>query len=134
MARITVADTSFLVDLMRGERGATRTLDVTEEEGRPLYAFLAVVHELYRGLARTRRPIAELQRIQHALQGIHILLSDVTTTRISEDLEGALFREGIPIGPLDCQIAATALRHGYPVFTRHTRHFDRTAGLQVQTH
>jgi len=56
--------------------------------------------------------------------------SQVTETygRIRADLE----RAGRPIGPLDFQIAATALAHDLTLVTNNTREFMRVAGLKVE--
>ena len=56
--------------------------------------------------------------------------SQVTETygRIRAELE----RAGQPIGPLDVQIAATAVAHGLTLVTNNTREFARVPGIQLE--
>ncbi|MGB4116896.1 MAG: type II toxin-antitoxin system VapC family toxin [Polaromonas sp.] len=43
-----------------------------------------------------------------------------------------LRRRGLPIGPYDLLIAATALEHGLTMVTHNAREFERVSGLQVE--
>ena len=49
------------------------------------------------------------------------------------DLLAALAKAGTPIEIEDAQIAATALTRGFAVVTGNVRHFQRIAGLRVES-
>lgn len=131
---MTVADTSYVIDLMRGDPGAIAALGVAEQEGWLIEVPSPVVHELFRGLVRSRRPVPEHQRISAALARLRMRPGDIATARLAGDIEGALWNAGTPIGPLDCMIAAAALQMGQPVITRDVDHFSRIDDLVVQTY
>ena len=131
---MTVVDTTFLIDLMRGEAGAVRVRDTYAGEGWSLHVTDVSLHELHRGLAQARVPPDEHGRIQAALEATHGLPLDSEAARIGGQIEGALKAHGRAIDVEDCMIAAIALRHGLGVITRNQRHFGRIDGLSVQTY
>lgn len=47
-------------------------------------------------------------------------------------LRAELEKRGTPIGPMDYQIAATALVHGIPLVTNNVGEFSRVPGLRVE--
>ena len=131
---MTVADTSFVVDLMRGDDGAQAALAAAEADGRAIDVPSPVVHELFRGLVRSQRPVPEHQRIASAMARLRMLPGDLETARLAGDIEGGLWNAGKPIGIIDCMIAAAALQRGEAVLTRDVDHFSRVDGLLVQTY
>lgn len=128
---MSVADTTFVVDLMRGDANAQEVLDRSEETGTPVVCPWPVVYELFRGLAMSRRPPRELDRILAVLERLRAAPHDGETWRVAGDIDGGLLREGKGIGPLDCLVAAAAVRAGRPVVTRNAEHFRRVTGLPV---
>lgn len=131
---MTVVDTTWLVDAMRGDAMAVGVLGAHEAEGWTLRASIPSLHELFAGLARPARPARELEKVRGILEHMEVLPFGRPEARLAGDLEGGLHRAGVPIGPLDCMIAACALRHDSAIVTRNIRHFDRITGLHVQTY
>jgi len=129
-----IADTSFLMDLMRGDQGALRLLDACHEEGWSVHVPSIVLHELQRGVARARRPEREWQRIRHATTGLSVVPHDKEAAIFGGQLDGALTAAGTPIDVEDAIIAAIALRENMPVVTRNVEHFRRVQGLDVVTY
>ncbi len=66
---------------------------------------------------------------------VEALLEDCEEIEVSPEIArraGRIKRQtGLQIA--DAMIAATALERGLPLMTRNRRHFDRVAGLQLQT-
>lgn len=131
---MTVADTSFLIDLLEGEKGALRLAETYRQEGWILYAPDIAVYELHRALAQVHRPDKKWQQIKAVLEQCHRLPLDDEAIRIGGQLEGGLKRHGTPLAPQDCMIAGIALRNGMAVLSRNTKDFDRIMGLDVQTY
>ncbi len=49
-----IQDTSFIIDLLRGDENAERLLDIVEKEARPQKVSSVTVLELYEGVARSQ--------------------------------------------------------------------------------
>lgn len=91
-----------------------------------------VEYELRYGLLRLPQEAARprLAALMQLLQPMQRLPFDsdcaAHAARIRVELEAA----GIPIGPHDTMIAATAIRHQATLVTRNVREFSRVPGLQ----
>ena len=88
-------------------------------------------HELRYGIACNPglrlRPVVE--RMLTMLQKVTVD-SDVAATAAL--LRADLRKRGLPVGPYDLLIAATALTHGLTVVTHNTREFSRVPGLNLE--
>ncbi len=134
MVGVTVADTSYLVDLMRGDEGALRHLRAYQAEGWPMRTTIISLFELHRGLAMVDWPPRQMEKIRQVLDGMSILPLDAESAAIGGQMSGALTRQGQTIDPEDCLIAGIALRNGLGVVTRNGKHFERVTGLRVQSY
>ncbi|MFO0950200.1 MAG: type II toxin-antitoxin system VapC family toxin [Isosphaeraceae bacterium] len=63
--------------------------------------------------------------------GERILPLDVETARIWGELTARAQKKGVVTPPTDGLLAATALRHGLHVMTRHTKHFEASGALVI---
>mgnify|MGYP006274818279 CR=1 FL=1 len=52
-------------------------------------------------------------------------------TLVAREMDGALRRQGVTIGPSDILIAAVAREHQLPVVTENTRDFSRLPGIEI---
>lgn len=128
---VSLADTSFLVDLMRGDQAAQDLLWQWQEEGWTMKTSIVTLFELHRGLAMVDWPPKQLERIRQALAGMPLLPLDGEAAIVGGQMAGALHRAGQTIDPEDCMIAGVALRNALPVVTRNVKHFERVSGLRV---
>lgn len=131
---MTLADTSFLIDLMRGVPGAVRRRAELEEAEGPVGVPSIVVYELERGAEASRTPAAERARMRLVLEARPVLPLDEAAARAAGVVEGALVRQGLTIDPEDALIAGTALSRAQGLVTRNVRHFGRVPGLRIQTY
>ncbi|MFP8956861.1 type II toxin-antitoxin system VapC family toxin [Natrialbaceae archaeon A-CW3] len=129
-----IQDTSFIIDLLRGDENAERLLDIIEKEARPKKVSSITVLELYEGVARSQTPESKQQRILDILETKHVVSADQAVMRRAGKLSGELINDGERIEREDCIIAATALLNDEPVITRNTSHFDRVEGLEIRTY
>ena len=129
-----IQDTSFIIDLLRGDENAERLLDLIEKESRPQKVSSVTVLELYEGVARSQTPESKQQRILDILDTKHVVSADRAVMRKAGKLSGELINDGRRIEREDCIIAATALLNDEPVITRNTRHFERVDGLETRTY
>ncbi|UHQ95361.1 type II toxin-antitoxin system VapC family toxin [Haloterrigena alkaliphila] len=129
-----IQDTSFIIDLLRGDENAKRLLDIVEKEARPQKVSSVTVLELYEGVARSQTPETKRERILEILETKHVVSADHTVMRKAGKLSGELLNGSERIEREDCIIAATALLNDEPVITRNTKHFGRIDGLEVRSY
>lgn len=123
-------DTDVLI-LAERQRGA---LDFSIWQGYGT-AFISAVtaSELLVGVHRAQTDAQRARRtafVEGVLAAIPALPFDLETARVHAQLLAALPRNET-VGAHDIQIAATALRHGFPVLTRNGKDFRRLAGVAV---
>ncbi len=126
-------DTSLLVDLIRHDPEAMRTLEAMEREGLPLATTAINALELYRGAflsASVQENLREVEAILRAL--IELPITD-ETYRIFGTLAAELHGSGRSIGDFDEVIAAITLAGDGEIVTRDS-HFTRVPGLKVRTY
>lgn len=129
-----ILDTTLLVDLLRGDERARDEIAMREARGEVLWVPTPVLFELWEGIERADRPDHERRRVEEVLRGYTILDFDGGHAARAGTLSGALARRGEMIDPVDAQVAGAALAEGHAVLTRNTRHYQRVAGLDVQSY
>lgn len=129
-----IQDTSFIVDLLRGDEDAKRFHDIVEKESRPQKVSAVTVLELYEGVTRSGIPETKRVRILGVLETKHVVSADRAVMRKAGKLSGELINNGERIEREDCIIAATALLNDEPVITSNTEHFDRIDDLDVRSY
>ena len=129
-----IQDTTFIIDVLRGDSDATERLELIEKDRRPEKISSMTVLELYEGVARTQTSHDTTEQILDILDSKSIINADTTVMRKAGKLSGNLINRGQRIDREDCVIAATALLHDEPVLTRNTEHFERIEGLAVRSY
>lgn len=127
-----IQDSSFVIDLLRGDDDAYRLLDLIEKEGRPQKVSSVTVLELYEGVARSETPEEKRTEIIEVLETKHVVDADRVVMRKAGKLSGRLITEGRRIEREDCIVAATALLNDEPVVTGNVDHFERIPELDVR--
>lgn len=118
-----LVDTSVLIDLLRGHRGAVQALELRRAQGR-LHACEITRLEVLAGIRRDEEgPTLAL---------LGTLVWHPVDEQVAE-LGGELGRRWLPshrgIDSADLAIAATAILHGSELCTRNVRHFPMFEGL-----
>lgn len=126
-----IEDTSFVIDILRGDERALERLGFVEAERRPEKVAAITVLELYEGIELADRPDAERARVLEVLDSKHLVPADQGIMQRAGELSGALFAAGDPIDREDCIVAATALQEEEPVIARNREQFERVQGLDV---
>lgn len=124
-----VADTSFVIDLMRRDRGALALFEQYEEQGTALQTTAVTALELYKGAfiagnENNREKVAAL------LELFTVLPVDETIYEAFGRISAALSLQGRAIGDFDELIATIALCHDGEIITR-DRHFSKVPRLNV---
>lgn len=121
-----VLDTSVVVDLFRGDANISARI----KKEPVVYLPATALGELYLGAFRAVNPTKHLSQIAVFLTKCTILPVDETTARQYGVIKAELMRIGSLIPENDMWIAAVALQHQLPLFTRDA-HFALVPNLQV---
>lgn len=90
------------------------------------------VFEIETGIARSRQPERLRQDLDDLLTMVAVLPFGRPEARSAATIRAGLESAGIPIGPYDTLIAATALANALVLVTRNVREFSRIDGLKVE--
>lgn len=100
-------------------------------EGSVVCVSMVVVHELWYGVAKSKKRDYNTARIQAFLSGpIHQVAFDDADARAAGEVRALLEQERRPIGAYDSLIAGHAARRGFTLVTANAREFARVDGLQ----
>lgn len=131
---MVLADTLFLLDLMRGRERAIEMLERLEAAGEPIHVTAITLFEFHRGLETVDLPAAEKRRIAETVEGRIVRALDATAAARAGGLDARLWAEGEPLDPEDAMIAGVALARDEEVVTRKAREFGRVVGLRLRTY
>ena len=124
-----IADTSFVVDLMRRNPGALARYEEYEQAGIALQTTAVTALELYKG-AFCSGTEDNRGKIAALLDLFTVLPVDETMYETFGRISAALAHRGAAIGDFDEVIAAIALTYDGEIITR-DRHFSRIPNLKV---
>ncbi|MEN6443990.1 MAG: type II toxin-antitoxin system VapC family toxin [Methanoregula sp.] len=124
-----LADTSFLVDLMRRDRGALKRYTGFEQQGIALSTTAITAMELYKG-AYVSGNSKNLDKVRTLLELFTLLPVDETMYEAFGRIAAGLYIKGTSIGDFDEVIAAIALCNDGEIITR-DRHFEKIPDLRV---
>lgn len=129
-------DTTFLIDLLNGDKGAEKLAGVVDQE-ESLAAISAVtLHEYLLGV-RLAHPGGKaleekLSSARKDIERFEIIPLTRETAEVSASIHSSLVREGRQIGINDIYIAATAIKYNLTLVTRNRSHFERIKGLRLE--
>ena len=130
-----VVDTTFLIDLLRGEAGAVEKAGELDEEGGAATTAVNVFelsYGVHRGVKDVERRLEEVKRV---VSNLRVFPLDQKAAMRSAEIAGTLDREGRGIDPFDALIAGIVMAEGAEcVVTKNVSHFERIPGLKVEEH
>jgi tRNA(fMet)-specific endonuclease VapC len=120
-------DSSFLIDLLRGDERASSIARSLDDE--PVSISSIVRFEILQGLTVKHR-----RRLEKEFSSLATIPFDADQADLAASIADRLYRKGEPIDPEDCMIAAAAIANGKPLLTRNKKHFARIPQLHVETY
>ncbi|MBI4362689.1 MAG: type II toxin-antitoxin system VapC family toxin [Euryarchaeota archaeon] len=125
-------DSSFLVDISRGEPGAREKLQEMLSRGERVVTTIINAAEMYEGAWEYSRARERVDEIDRMLQNMVVLDVNLMAVREYGRLKAGLRRQGVSVGDWDLMIAAIALAYGENrIVTRNRKDFERIPGVQV---
>jgi tRNA(fMet)-specific endonuclease VapC len=113
-------DTSFIVDLLRGNEEALKKLAEMEAGDITLSTTEINVLELYKGAYLSMKTHKNLEEIMEILESFQVLELEESVYEFFASLSANLLSRGRPIGVFDELIAAIVLCHDGKIITRVT--------------
>ena len=129
-----IADTTFLIDLMRGDESAVKKETMLEENGTSVYITTVSVFELYVGLNLSNKRIHESMKIERVLRNLQILGLDFESAKEAGEIYAYKRRSGIVIDPEDAMIAGICRTARQPILTRNINHFSGIEGVSLESY
>ena len=129
-----IADSCFIIDLMRESKPALKKLTEINEQSQGHYITTPTVMELAIGVALAGLPKKEQKRIDGILAGFQVIPFDAFSAWRAGLEMGRLRKTGKIVDPIDGQIAGIALHHGESIVTRNVKHFQLFKGLKVESY
>lgn len=129
-----VLDTSFLIDVLRGDAPAVQLMEELEERGEDVIIPTVVLFELWEGIERSRTPLRETDLVEEAMRGHRVTDLARDHAMRAGRVSGALARRGLVLGDADILIAGIALHEGAEVITRNEGDFARVPDLRLRTY
>lgn len=123
-----IIDTSFLLDLLEGNRTAFEKGEQLVEQGTPFNVPAMTVAELFIGVEAIDGE-DEARKVENVIMGHQILEMDELIARKAGVIMG---ETGLPPG--DACIGATAHVRDEPVLTANVSDFRRISGLTVESY
>ena len=68
-----IADTSFIIDLMRSDQGAIQKAQILSQERIPISVSAVTVFEIYAGISLSKRQGEEKRRVINVIEGLPII-------------------------------------------------------------
>jgi tRNA(fMet)-specific endonuclease VapC len=124
-------DTNVCIDLINGTTANVRKrFKEVLVEGSIIGVSILAVHELWYGVAKSKKRDFNTERVQAFLSGpIHLIDFDDADARAAGEVRALLEHERRPIGAYDSLIAGQAVRRGFTLVTANLREFARVDGL-----
>lgn len=129
-------DTTFLIDLLRGNAGAIRKAREMDESGGAATTVVNLLEITY-GIYKSRDIDHEhlLSDAEKLLAKLEVFPLDVQAAIEAGKVLGTLSREGKTVDVLDGMIGTIALANGCnTIVTRNVEHFSRIPNLKVETY
>ena len=125
-------DTDTCIAVLHGQTSTIETIEVLRPDQIAISSITR--YELTYGAFRlsAKRQTLELAKIEQFLEWLHELPFAKETAQIAARIRRELEIQGLPIGPMDLQIAATALETGCILVTGNEREFGRIKELQTE--
>ena len=126
-----VLDTTFLIDLIRGQKDTAKIMDSNE----PLLTTQINMYEVIRGMFIRNVSEEKYLHISEFFDQIRLLSLDDNSIIKSAEISSGLLKNGQFIGDADCLTAGIALSNGVTtVVTRNVEHFKRIKGIKVESY
>lgn len=127
-------DSTFLIDLLRGNKTAAATLERYESVNADLFISTISVMELVNGVHLSSNIEKEYSKVKGIVSSFLELNFDIDCAFLAGKIEADLTKKGEMIETEDIMIAATAINNNQILLTRNKKHFENIAKLKIESY
>ena len=128
-----ILDTSFIIDLLKGNRLAVDKVIELENSSKPILATAISVFEIWQGTADIKNE-GKKQRILDMMGSFGLLVLDFESAKEGGEIHSRLEKKGMQIEPEDSMIAGICIKNNKKIMTRNVKHFNRIKDLEIETY
>ena len=129
-----LADTTFLIDVMKGEERALAKARELEAASTPMIVGTPTVFELYVGVGLSVKSAEERENVLEVLRSLTQLPLDQQSASRGGLIYAQRSREGVEMDPEDAMLAGIAVENHETVLTRNKRHFSGIHDLKIESY
>ena len=121
-------DSDIIIDFLRNDNKTITKLKELQDEGVELSTTSINCFELFKGAMRSKQKDAK-EKLEVLFSMLKILDFDFLASQKAANIFEELRLKGIPLDPLDLQIASIVIVNKERLLTRNNKHFDRIKEL-----
>ena len=129
-----IADTSFLIDIMKSDKEAIKKAEEIEKKGNTIAVTSISIFELFVGVSLSIKQDRERNKINTILKGLPIISFDEDSAIEAGKIFAQRRKDGSTIEPEDSMIAGICSRRNEILVTRNIKHFNDIKGLKVESY
>jgi len=125
-----VLDTNILIYFFKGIGDVSKHM--LAQSPSELAIPTVVLFELEVGIAKSTSPRKRKTQLQEITALVNVLPFGITESKSAAQIRVKLEKQGLPIGPYDVLIAATALANNMILVTHNQKEFGRIKDLKIE--
>ncbi len=129
-----IADTSFLIDIMKSDKEAIKKAEEIEKNGNTIAVTSISIFELFVGVALSIKQDRERNKINRILKGLPIISFDEDSAIEAGKIFAQKRKNGMLIDPEDSMIAGICSRRNEILITRNIKHFNDIESLRIESY
>jgi tRNA(fMet)-specific endonuclease VapC len=129
-----IADTSFLIDIMKSDKEAIKKAEEIEKKGNTIAVTSISIFELFVGVSLSIKQDRERNKINTILKGLPIISFDEDSAIEAGKIFAQRRKDGSTIEPEDSMIAGICSRRNEILITRNIKHFNDIEGLRIESY
>ncbi len=129
-----IADTSFLIDIMKSDKEAIKKAEEIEKNGNTIAVTSISIFELFVGVTLSIKQDQERNKINRILKGLPMISFDEDSAIEAGKIFAQKRKNGAKIEPEDSMIAGICLRRNEILITRNIKHFNDIEGLRIENY
>jgi predicted nucleic acid-binding protein len=129
-----IADTSFLIDIMKSNKEAIKKAEEIEKTGNTIAVTSISIFELFVGVSLSIKKDQERNKIIRILKGLSIISFDEDSAREAGKIFAQKRTNGLVIDPEDSMIAGICARKNEILITRNVKHFRDIENVRIESY